>query len=210
MEILESLQQSSSLDILVRNLLTHLLLLLQMQFFISTDAILEVESHFPCSKSKSFFVEGSRSCSLLVGIGKMMTPFQPIGRLLCGKTNLKFASRLRIKDWAFISVDSCGQSFFGYSSQEIKKASYFDFIHPTDVDRVKQSYKEEAKEGSTCFYRFRIKKQQWIWLKTDFHTIHDNNVPQYACSNHVASYEEIIEYRRKQISEALNARKKNE
>lgn len=55
-------------------------------------------------------------------------------------------------------------------------------------------------EGTSCFYRFLTKGQQWIWLQTRFYiTYHQwNSKPEFVvCTHLVVSYADVIKHMRK-------------
>lgn len=55
-------------------------------------------------------------------------------------------------------------------------------------------------EGTSCFYRFLTKGQQWIWLQTRFYiTYHQwNSKPEFVvCTHRVVSYADVMRHMRK-------------
>lgn len=55
-------------------------------------------------------------------------------------------------------------------------------------------------EGTSCFYRFLTKGQQWIWLQTRFYiTYHQwNSKPEFVvCTHRVVSYADVMKHMRK-------------
>lgn len=56
-------------------------------------------------------------------------------------------------------------------------------------------------EGTSCFYRFLTKGQQWIWLQTRFYiTYHQwNSKPEFVvCTHRVVSYADVMKQMRNQ------------
>lgn len=56
-------------------------------------------------------------------------------------------------------------------------------------------------EGTSCFYRFLTKGQQWIWLQTRFYiTYHQwNSKPEFVvCTHRVVSYADVMKQIRNQ------------
>lgn len=54
-------------------------------------------------------------------------------------------------------------------------------------------------EGTSCFYRFLTKGQQWIWLQTRFYiTYHQwNSKPEFVvCTHRVVSYADVMKHMR--------------
>jgi hypothetical protein len=55
-------------------------------------------------------------------------------------------------------------------------------------------------EGTSCYYRFLTKGQQWIWLQTRFYiTYHQwNSKPEFiVCTHRVVSYADVMKHMRK-------------
>lgn len=55
-------------------------------------------------------------------------------------------------------------------------------------------------EGTSCFYRFLTKGQQWIWLQTRFYiTYHQwNSKPEFVvCTHRVINYADVMKQMRK-------------
>lgn len=55
-------------------------------------------------------------------------------------------------------------------------------------------------EGTSCFYRFLTKGQQWIWLQTSFYiTYHQwNSKPEFVvCTHRVINYADVMKQMRK-------------
>lgn len=55
-------------------------------------------------------------------------------------------------------------------------------------------------EGTSCFYRFLTKGQQWIWLQTRFYiTYHQwNSKPEFVvCTHRLVSYADVMRHMRK-------------
>lgn len=55
-------------------------------------------------------------------------------------------------------------------------------------------------EGTSCFYRFLTKGQQWIWLQTRFYiTYHQwNSKPEFVvCTHRVVNYADVMKHMRK-------------
>ncbi|CAH1989062.1 unnamed protein product [Acanthoscelides obtectus] len=63
-------------------------------------------------------------------------------------------------------------------------------------------------EGTSCYYRFLTKGQQWIWLQTRYYiTYHQwNSKPEFiVCTHRVVSYSDVLkQYREGSNSESLS------
>lgn len=58
-------------------------------------------------------------------------------------------------------------------------------------------------EGTSCYYRFLTKGQQWIWLQTRFYiTYHQwNSKPEFVvCTHRVVSYADVMKQMRKGVT----------
>lgn len=56
-------------------------------------------------------------------------------------------------------------------------------------------------EGTSCYYRFLTKGQQWIWLQTRFYiTYHQwNSKPEFVvCTHRIISYSDVMKQLRNQ------------
>lgn len=56
-------------------------------------------------------------------------------------------------------------------------------------------------EGTSCYYRFLTKGQQWIWLQTRFYITYNqwNSKPEFiVCTHYVVSYIDVIKELRKE------------
>jgi circadian locomoter output cycles kaput protein len=61
-------------------------------------------------------------------------------------------------------------------------------------------------EGTSCYYRFLTKGQQWIWLQTRFYiTYHQwNSKPEFVvCTHRVVSYADVMRHMRRSNGNAL-------
>lgn len=59
-------------------------------------------------------------------------------------------------------------------------------------------------EGTSCYYRFLTKGQQWIWLQTRFYiTYHQwNSKPEFVvCTHRVVSYADVMRQTRNNDNE---------
>lgn len=61
-------------------------------------------------------------------------------------------------------------------------------------------------EGTSCFYRFLTKGQQWIWLQTRFYiTYHQwNSKPEFVvCTHRVVSFADVMRHARRKNENSL-------
>lgn len=68
-------------------------------------------------------------------------------------------------------------------------------------------------EGTSCFYRFLTKGQQWIWLQTRFYiTYHQwNSKPEFVvCTHRVVSFADVMKNMRKNNGSMLKDSDEND
>lgn len=117
--------------------------------------------------------------------------------------NKEFTSRHSL-EWKFLFLDHRAPPIIGYLPFEVLGTSGYDYYHPDDLDGVTASHEQLMKtgEGTSCYYRFLTKGQQWIWLKTRFFiTYHQwNSKPEFInCTNTVVSYADVRAQKRKDL-----------
>lgn len=117
--------------------------------------------------------------------------------------NKEFTSRHSL-EWKFLFLDHRAPPIIGYLPFEVLGTSGYDYYHPDDLDNVSKSHEQlmTTGEGTSCYYRFLTKGQQWIWLKTRyFITYHQwNSKPEFIhCTNTVVSYSDVRSHRRKEL-----------
>lgn len=117
--------------------------------------------------------------------------------------NKEFTSRHSL-EWKFLFLDHRAPPIIGYLPFEVLGTSGYDYYHPDDLDGVTTSHEQLMKtgEGTSCYYRFLTKGQQWIWLKTRFYiTYHQwNSKPEFInCTNTVVSYADVRAQKRKDL-----------
>lgn len=67
-------------------------------------------------------------------------------------------------------------------------------------------------EGTSCYYRFLTKGQQWIWLQTRFYiTYHQwNSKPEFVvCTHRIVSYSDVLKQSRNQGGHASSNNSNN-
>ncbi|MEQ8472051.1 MAG: PAS domain S-box protein [Marinoscillum sp.] len=71
-------------------------------------------------------------------------------------------------------VSPSSLSILGYRPEELKGTDPYDYFHPDDIDRIRQSSHEQILEGnkpSNVQYRYRRKDGKYIWLDTYTHSV---------------------------------------
>ncbi|XP_031347965.1 circadian locomoter output cycles protein kaput isoform X2 [Photinus pyralis] len=103
----------------------------------------------------------------------------------------EFSSRHSL-EWKFLFLDHRASSIIGYLPFELLGTSGYDYYHVDDLDEVIKGHKAlmVKGEGTSCYYRFLTKGEQWIWLQTRFYiTYHQwNSKPEFiVCTHQVMS-----------------------
>lgn len=187
----------------------------------NTDA----ENMIPSSKSYSSYLGDDDTKTLFVGIGRLMTP-QLIREMTIVDTKSEFTSRHSL-EWKFLFLDHRAPPIIGYLPFEVLGTSGYDYYHFDDLERVvachttgksrkimsllKLSNRKsifpprfitlvmQKGEGTSCFYRFLTKGQQWIWLQTRFYiTYHQwHSKPEFVvCTHRVVTYADVMRHMR--------------
>lgn len=77
---------------------------------------------------------------------------------------------------------------------------YITIIYYLQIKSFLFNTVKEKGEGTSCFYRFLTKGQQWIWLQTRFYiTYHQwNSKPEFVvCTHRVINYVDVMKQMRK-------------
>nr|UHH90571.1 clock [Pyrrhocoris apterus] len=133
---------------------------------------------------------------VFVGTGRLQIP-QLIRELsIIDSTKSEFTSRHSL-EWKFLFLDHRALPIIGYLPFEVLGTSGYDYYHVDDLDKVVTCHQAlmQKGEGTSCYYRFLTKGQQWIWLQTRFYiTYHQwNSKPEFiACTHRVVSYLNVM------------------
>ncbi|CAG7825948.1 unnamed protein product [Allacma fusca] len=108
----------------------------------------------------------------------------------------EFTSRHSLK-WKFLFLDHRAPPIIGYLPFEVLGTSGYDYYHDDDLEKVATCHQAlmQKGEGTSCYYRFLTKGQQWIWLQTRFYiTYHQwNSKPEFiVCTHRVVSYADVM------------------
>ncbi len=78
-------------------------------------------------------------------------------------------------DGAYIYVSPACRSLLGYEPSELVGRSAYEFFHPDDCERIKETHSAvlEGPDVSTVSYRIRRKDGRYIWFETTSRTIRD-------------------------------------
>ncbi|KAL3878214.1 hypothetical protein ACJMK2_030582 [Sinanodonta woodiana] len=119
------------------------------------------------------------------------------------ETKAAFTSRHSL-EWKFLFLDHRASNIIGYLPIEVLGMSGYDYYHPEDLEAVAKSHEQlmQTGEGTSCYYRFLTKGQQWIWLKTRYYITYNqwNSKPEFVvCENTVVSYSDVRSQLRKDM-----------
>ncbi|XP_076623852.1 circadian locomoter output cycles kaput protein Clock isoform X2 [Colletes latitarsis] len=139
---------------------------------------------------------------VFVGTGRLHTP-QLIRELsVMDNTKSEFTSRHSL-EWKFLFLDHRAPPIIGYLPFEVLGTSGYDYYHVDDLDKVVTCHESlmQKGEGTSCYYRFLTKGQQWIWLQTRFYITYNqwNSKPEFiVCTHYVVNYIDVIKELRKE------------
>ncbi|KAL1518370.1 hypothetical protein ABEB36_002003 [Hypothenemus hampei] len=152
----------------------------------------EPNSKFPFTND-----HGEPRPAVFVGTAKIQTPLLIKEMPLTesgGRT--EFTSRHSL-EWKFLFLDHRAPPIIGYLPFELLGTSGYEYYHVDDLDKVIDCHESlmQKGEGTSCYYRFLTKGQQWIWLQTRFYiTYHQwNSKPEFVvCTHRVVSYLDVV------------------
>ncbi|XP_074028259.1 circadian locomoter output cycles kaput protein Clock isoform X1 [Leptinotarsa decemlineata] len=138
---------------------------------------------------------------VFVGTGRIQTPQLIKEMPLVDSVKSEFTSRHSL-EWKFLFLDHRAPPIIGYLPFELLGTSGYDYYHVDDLGKVVSCHESlmQKGEGTSCYYRFLTKGQQWIWLQTRFYiTYHQwNSKPEFiVCTHRVVSYPDVMKQSRK-------------
>lgn len=153
------------------------------------------------SRYTSYSTE-SEARLVFVGTGRVQTPQLIKEMPLVDSTKSEFTSRHSL-EWKFLFLDHRAPPIIGYLPFELLGTSGYDYYHVDDLDKVVSCHEAlmQKGEGTSCYYRFLTKGQQWIWLQTRYYiTYHQwNSKPEFiVCTHRVVSYNDVLNQARKE------------
>nr|DBA20961.1 TPA: hypothetical protein GDO54_017690 [Pyxicephalus adspersus] len=115
----------------------------------------------------------------------------------------EFTSRHSL-EWKFLFLDHRAPPIIGYLPFEVLGTSGYDYYHADDLELLARCHVHlmQYGKGTSCYYRFLTKGQQWIWLQTHYYiTYHQwNSKPEFiVCTHTVVSYAEVRAERRRDL-----------
>ncbi|CAH1119613.1 unnamed protein product [Phaedon cochleariae] len=139
---------------------------------------------------------------VFVGTGRIQTPQLIKEMPLVDSVKSEFSSRHSL-EWKFLFLDHRAPPIIGYLPFELLGTSGYDYYHIEDLMKVVDCHEAlmQKGEGTSCYYRFLTKGQQWIWLQTRFFiTYHQwNSKPEFiVCTHRVVSYTDVMKQSREE------------
>lgn len=106
---------------------------------------------------------------------------------LVDSSKSEFISRHSL-EWKFLFLDHRAPPIIGYLPFELLGTSGYDYYHVDDLEKVVSCHEAlmQKGEGTSCYYRFLTKGQQWIWLQTRFYISYHqwNSKPEFIVCTH--------------------------
>ncbi|ODN03267.1 Circadian locomoter output cycles protein kaput, partial [Orchesella cincta] len=150
---------------------------------------------------------GSGSESVLIATGRLLVCdlLREMSVVVDSEKN-EFSSRHSL-EWKFLFLDHRAPPIIGYLPFEVLGTSGYDYYHVEDLEKVATCHEAlmQRGEGTSCYYRFLTKGQQWIWLQTRFYiTYHQwNSKPEFiVCTHRVVWLVDYAEVMKKLLGDA--------
>ncbi|GBN24181.1 Circadian locomoter output cycles protein kaput, partial [Araneus ventricosus] len=161
----------------------------------SNSAAFDCDSN-SCSSICSMPSAGGELRSCFVAVGRLQTPHLLRVVNLSDETKNEFTSRHSL-EWKFLFLDHRAPPIIGYLPFEVLGTSGYDYYHVDDLENISSSHEllMNTGEGTSCFYRFLTKGQQWIWLQTRYYISYHqwNSKPEFiVCTHTVVSTEKVM------------------
>ncbi|WP_321167531.1 PAS domain-containing protein [Halonotius aquaticus] len=90
-------------------------------------------------------------------------------------------------DGRFTYVNDAARRILGYEPDDLVGTNTFDYLHPDDVDAVRERFTETInREGYTAGsvkYRFRAADDSWVWLESQMSNVTDDRLDGYVVSS---------------------------
>lgn len=82
------------------------------------------------------------------------------------------------KEGLFLYASAAYQRLLGYDPAELVGRSIYEFIHPSEVTRVRSTYVQSRTrgDGQTMVFRARRKDNQYVWLEMTYRPEADSQV----------------------------------
>ncbi|XP_063601986.1 uncharacterized protein LOC134778097 [Penaeus indicus] len=120
---------------------------------------------FQSSLLHSQLPQESSTKVVFVAIGRMERPQLVREMMIIEPSKTEFTSRHSL-EWKFLFLDHRAPTIIGYLPFEVLGTSGYDYYHVEDLEKVASCHEQLMKtgKGTSCYYRFLTKGQQWICL----------------------------------------------
>jgi PAS domain S-box-containing protein len=110
-------------------------------------------------------------------------------------------------DGSFTYVNDAAEQLLGYAPDDLVGTNTFDYIHPDDVDAVRERFSEtidsEGYTAGSVEYRFRAADGAWVWLESRMSNVTDDTLDGYVVSSRDITDRVTAERESKELSTRL-------
>jgi len=110
-------------------------------------------------------------------------------------------------DGLFTYVNDAVERILGYEPAELVGNNTFDYIHPDDVDAVRERFTEtitgEEYTAGSIEYRFRAADDSWVWLESRLSNVTDDALDGYVVSSRAVTDRVTAERERQAVTTRL-------
>uniref|UniRef100_H2ZAF1 Uncharacterized protein n=1 Tax=Ciona savignyi TaxID=51511 RepID=H2ZAF1_CIOSA len=113
------------------------------------------------------------------------TPLQSPSILEIRTKNFIFRTKHKL-DYTPLGVDAKGKIVLGYSEQQLRQRSGYEFIHSADMMHCADAHTKLMRKGESGLTVFRLlhKNNKWVWVTASARLVFRNNRPDYIISTH--------------------------
>uniref|UniRef100_A0A6G1S8Z7 Aryl hydrocarbon receptor nuclear translocator homolog n=1 Tax=Aceria tosichella TaxID=561515 RepID=A0A6G1S8Z7_9ACAR len=147
------------------------------------------------------------SCCL-VAIGRLQVISSPNScDLNNANSQIEFMSRHNM-DGKFTFLDQRVANVLGYKPQELLGRLCFEYLHPDDVNHVRENFEQTINlrgQTTSTMYRFKTKDNDWAQLKTQSYAFlnpYTNDVEYVVCTNTLANRSGVLAERQQTANTA--------
>jgi PAS domain S-box-containing protein len=112
-------------------------------------------------------------------------------------------------DGTFSYVNDAVDSLLGYDPAALIDTNTFDYIHPDDIDVVREQFTEtitsDTYTAGSVEYRFRAADGAWVWLESRMSNVTDESLDGYVVSSRDITDRVTAERERQTLSTRLTA-----
>nr|NP_001071651.1 transcription factor protein [Ciona intestinalis]BAE06305.1 transcription factor protein [Ciona intestinalis] len=113
------------------------------------------------------------------------TPLQSPSILEIRTKNFIFRTKHKL-DYTPLGVDAKGKIVLGYTEQQLRQRSGYEFVHSADMMHCADAHTKLMRKGESGLTVFRLlhKNNKWIWVTASARLVFRNNRPDYIISTH--------------------------